>query len=200
MAVRPLCLTVADANMAPVLSAFNRAGFAAKTVSGILLKRAVAQNANQIRQMSGGHNKFVVQPTRWQWHKFKDLLHLYTFVGAIPLGLISLYANVFIGPAELAPIPEGYVPQEHEYFRHPITRFLKKYVMESEQEGYERHMHFIWEVVDKAQWKKIEDEVQRLQQSRGDYEHWYYIPPETQTYQSMQQEVYEMEQERSLGR
>lgn len=65
----------------------------------------------------GGHNHFVIQPTRWQWHKFKDLLHFYTFVGAIPLGLISLYANLTIGPAELAPIPEGYVPKEHEYFR-----------------------------------------------------------------------------------
>ncbi|XP_034236107.1 NADH dehydrogenase [ubiquinone] 1 beta subcomplex subunit 5, mitochondrial [Thrips palmi] len=187
--------------MAPVWSAVNRAVFAAKTAPGLLLSRAAAKNANQIRQMSGGgHDRFVVQPTRWQWHKFKDLLHFYTFVGAIPLGLISLYANLFIGPAELAPIPEGYKPQEYEYYRHPITRFFKKYIMEGEQEAYERHMHYIWEVYDKSQYAKIENEVKTLQANRGDYQHWYYIPTETQTYQVMQQDVYEMEQERSFGR
>lgn len=67
--------------------------------------------------MSHGPSKFVIQPSRWQYEKFKDLLHFYLLVGAIPFGLISLYANVFIGPAQLAPIPEGYVPQEHEYYR-----------------------------------------------------------------------------------
>jgi NADH dehydrogenase (ubiquinone) 1 beta subcomplex subunit 5 len=38
-------------------------------------------------------------------------------LGAIPLGLLTLYVNIFIGPATLVPIPEGYIPQDHEYER-----------------------------------------------------------------------------------
>lgn len=45
-------------------------------------------------------------------------------VGAIPLGCISFYCNVFIGPAKLAPIPEGYEPQEWEYYRVSKLKFF----------------------------------------------------------------------------
>lgn len=97
--------------------------------------------------MSGGHaNKFIVQPTRWQWHKFKDLLHLYTFVGAIPLGLISLYANLFIGPAELAPIPEGYQPKEYEYYRVSIPTAHHNYSLQETITVYlfvRSHLHIL---------------------------------------------------------
>ncbi|KAJ1522683.1 hypothetical protein ONE63_001846 [Megalurothrips usitatus] len=182
-----------------VWSALSRTLFGAQRASNVVLSQVAVKNGLQLRQMSG-HNKFIIQPTRWQWHKFKDLLHLYFFVGAIPLGLISAYCNLFIGPAELAPIPEGYRPQEHEYYRHPITRFFKKYIMESEQESYERHMHFLWEHYDQAMFRKIQKEVMALQESRGDYKHWYYVPVETRTYEIMQEDAYETHQERGQFR
>lgn len=59
----------------------------------------------------------VITPSRFQWHKFKDEFHFYTMLGAIPLGLIIIYANVFIGPAELAEIPEDYEPKNWEYYK-----------------------------------------------------------------------------------
>lgn len=71
---------------------------------------------------------------RWQWHKFKDMFHYYLMVGLIPVGAIIFYTNVFIGPAQLTPIPEGYEPKHWEYHRHPITRFIARYIHSSPQQ------------------------------------------------------------------
>lgn len=71
---------------------------------------------------------------RMQWHKFKDMFHYYAMVGLIPAGLIIFYANVFIGPAQLEPIPDGYNPKHWEYHRHPITRFIARYIHTNPQQ------------------------------------------------------------------
>lgn len=59
----------------------------------------------------------VIEPSRWQWHKFKDMFHYYFMVGAIPVTAVIFYSNVFIGPATLAEIPEGYEPKHWEYYK-----------------------------------------------------------------------------------
>ena len=46
-------------------------------------------------------------------------------LGAIPLGLGVVAINVFVGPAKLAPIPEGYDPKPHEYYRVSGNNFTK---------------------------------------------------------------------------
>lgn len=76
--------------------------------------------------MSGGHdNKLTIEVSRWQYRKFKDLLHLYAMVGIIPCTIIIFYVNVFIGPAKLAEIPEGYTPKHWEYFDVSVYTFPK---------------------------------------------------------------------------
>lgn len=62
------------------------------------------------------HN-MEITPSRWQWKKTKDLLHFYTLLGLIPVGAIIFYSNVYIGPATLTPIPEGYTPKHWEYHK-----------------------------------------------------------------------------------
>lgn len=57
----------------------------------------------------------AIKPSRWSWNRFKDLLHFYFFLGAIPATAFILYVNLFIGPAKLAEIPEGYTPEPYEY-------------------------------------------------------------------------------------
>jgi len=71
----------------------------------------------QLRQMSGdhGHHHMTIKPSRFQWDKFKDLMHFYVMLGVIPVTALVLYANIFVGPAQLAEIPEGYVPKHWEY-------------------------------------------------------------------------------------
>jgi NADH dehydrogenase (ubiquinone) 1 beta subcomplex subunit 5 len=67
----------------------------------------------------GGHGPKLmdVQPSRFQWHKFKDMLHFYVMLGVIPVTGLLFYLNVFVGPATLTEIPEGYEPKHWEYHR-----------------------------------------------------------------------------------
>lgn len=68
--------------------------------------------------MSGGHAETMkIRPSRWSWNRFKDLLHLYFLLGIIPLTVFTTCLNIFVGPAKLVDIPEGYVPEEHEYYQ-----------------------------------------------------------------------------------
>lgn len=74
-----------------------------------------------LRYMSG-HNNMAIKPSRWSWNRFKDLVHFYFFLGAIPATAVILYINLFIGPARLAEIPEGYTPEPYEY--HAVSKAI----------------------------------------------------------------------------
>lgn len=63
-----------------------------------------------------------IAPSRWSWNRFKDLLNFYTLLGVIPSTLVILGLNLFVGPAKLAEIPEGYVPEHWEY--HSVVSFI----------------------------------------------------------------------------
>lgn len=75
--------------------------------------------AIQARQMSGGHGPktMVITPSRFQWHKFKDMLHFYVMIGLIPISAIVFYANIFIGPAQLTEAPTDHLPKHWEYHK-----------------------------------------------------------------------------------
>lgn len=82
------------------------------------------------RGMSGhGPKTFPLQPTRWQWNRFKDLLHLYVMAGLIPVTAVVLYANIFIGPATLSEIPEGYTPKHWEYHNVSTIINILQYIL-----------------------------------------------------------------------
>ncbi|XP_050348128.1 NADH dehydrogenase [ubiquinone] 1 beta subcomplex subunit 5, mitochondrial [Nymphalis io] len=123
-----------------------------------------------------GHKTMALQPSRWQYHKFKDMLHYYLMVGLIPVGAIIFYTNVFIGPAQLSPIPEGYEPKHWEYHRHPITRFIARYIHNNPQQEYEKFMHYIDEEAQKAKMIALEKEIRRKMAERQDYQAYYYRP------------------------
>ncbi|CAD6217163.1 GSCOCG00004701001-RA-CDS [Cotesia congregata] len=129
------------------------------------------------RYMSGGHHRvFPLGPSRWHWHKTKDLLHFYTLIGVVPLSIAVFCINVFIGPATLKEIPEGYEPKHWEYYRHPISRWLARYVFPSDQQEYEKQMFFIWEEQEKQKLRKLENKIHNLMNERIDYQYYYYEP------------------------
>lgn len=70
-----------------------------------------------------------ITPTRYQWHKFKDALHFYLMVGLLPVGALITYVNIFIGPAQLTPIPEDYTPKHWEY--HRVSAFVLLFMVEN---------------------------------------------------------------------
>lgn len=79
------------------------------------------------RQMSD-HRVFPMEPSRWSWTKFKDYAHFYVMLGLIPCSLIVTGMNLFIGPATLSEIPEGYTPKYWEYYKVSCVPFTDKIV------------------------------------------------------------------------
>ncbi|XP_031832923.1 NADH dehydrogenase (ubiquinone) SGDH subunit isoform X2 [Nomia melanderi] len=130
------------------------------------LLRKTVPNYGVINRMAHDR-KMVIEPTRWQWHKTKDWFHFYFFVAAIPLTLIISYCNIFIGPATLEPIPEGYIPKHWEYFKSPITRWLARYVYPQPQMLYEQSIDVLVRQEERRALKvlqaRIEDYIKEYQ-------------------------------------
>ncbi|XP_058834170.1 NADH dehydrogenase [ubiquinone] 1 beta subcomplex subunit 5, mitochondrial [Topomyia yanbarensis] len=147
-----------------------------------LLKSPVVCNAGKnalmlSRPMSGhGPRIFTITPSRFQWHKFKDLFHFYIMIGLIPVLGIVFYANVFIGPAQLTDIPADYEPKHWEYHSHPITRFIARYIMTNPQQEYEKILHHLYEENEKRQMLELEKRVRDKMAERHDYQSYYYRP------------------------
>jgi len=119
------------------------------------------------------HKSLKVTPSRWQWQIFKDQLHFYIFLGVIPLSALVFYTNVFIGPATLKEIPEGYVPKQWEYFQHPIKRWFARYWVDNFQEQYERNLHYITIIEEKRKMRRMAAKVEELMKERADYPNYY---------------------------
>ncbi|CAF3987069.1 unnamed protein product [Rotaria sp. Silwood2] len=103
-------------------------------------------------------------------------MYYYFLIGLVPTFCVVFYANVFVGQATLAEIPEGYEPRHWEYYKHPLRRFMARYVVQSFDEHYEIFLHAIYTQVMRDQLKALERKVRRLEHARGDNKGWYYRP------------------------
>ncbi|CAD7003113.1 NADH dehydrogenase [ubiquinone] 1 beta subcomplex subunit 5, mitochondrial [Ceratitis capitata] len=148
------------------------------TQYGKILQSPVCRNAVQMQIRNAGHehHHFTIQPSRFQWNKFKDLLHFYVMIGLIPITAVVLYSNIFIGPAQLTEITEGYEPKHWEYHKHPISRFIARYIYPSPQQEYEKALHHIFEENEKAMIRQLEKDVRAKMAERNDYKAYYYRP------------------------
>lgn len=85
-----------------------------------------------------------VFPTAHRGYKFKKYFMTYFLIGAIPAAAIIFYSSSIVGEAELYDYdPEQYQPEFYEFFAHPITRFLAKYVMEDPRVSYYKDVYAI---------------------------------------------------------
>ncbi|XP_024944408.1 NADH dehydrogenase [ubiquinone] 1 beta subcomplex subunit 5, mitochondrial isoform X2 [Cephus cinctus] len=124
--------------------------------------------------MSDHERTLPIIPSRWQWDKTKDLFHFYFLIGAIPLSLLVLYVNIFIGPATLQEIPEGYEPSYYEYERHPISRFIARYIYPNPQKEYEKYMQYVYVQSELAKLRKLYADVKKAINQHADHEGVYY--------------------------
>ncbi|CAE1264770.1 NDUFB5 [Acanthosepion pharaonis] len=133
--------------------------------------------SKEVVQRMGAHKHVMeITPSRFEWVRFKNELHFYVMLGAVPLGLLTLFVNLFIGKAELADIPEGYEPKEWEYSSSPITQFIHKMWFEPLQKSYEKKMHVLHIENEKRKQLKLEARVKDMMRQNQDYMGWYYIP------------------------
>ncbi|XP_064610456.1 NADH dehydrogenase [ubiquinone] 1 beta subcomplex subunit 5, mitochondrial-like [Liolophura sinensis] len=146
--------------------------------TGSVLKPVAKNNVVQLALSRGMAEvrKMVPKPSRFEWDVFKDEFHLYFMIGVLPLAAIIFYANVFIGQAELADIPEGYEPEHWEYHKHPIKRWFARYVYDKPEKDYERYMHALYVANETRKNRLLEWKVKDLMGRRQDYRGWYWVP------------------------
>lgn len=173
-----------------VLSSLRRA-----VIGGGLGLRSKAQPANMsaqpIRQIltsairhgsglgagAGGHGrKMVVKVSEFQKRKVFDELHYLIMLCSAPFIVIIFVADVFIGPATLTEIPEGYEPEEWEYYKHPLERFYAKYMFHPLPVMHEIKLSSLHQDICAKEKREWEYKCEELISERQDYKAWYFIP------------------------
>ncbi|KAM6443984.1 NADH dehydrogenase [ubiquinone] 1 beta subcomplex subunit 5, mitochondrial [Liasis olivaceus] len=134
-----------------------------------------------LRHASDAKRMFFIRASRFYDHRFVKLMYRYTFLTGIPVLLLVTFANVFIGEAELAEIPEGYIPDHWEYYKHPISRWIARYVYDPPEKDYEKEMARIYIETEKMKLRKLEAEATRMMYHRGDGPWYQYEAPGTAT-------------------
>lgn len=141
----------------------------------LALQRQTALQGQVSVRNAGHERKMVIIPSSFEWTRFKNDMHFFILLGLIPMGLLITYANMFIGPAELSEIPEGYEPKEYEYYQYPIKRWMAKYVFEEPMKTYERTLHVLNIETERKYWNMLHKKVKVLMKDRLDYRGWYWV-------------------------
>ncbi|KAJ7324746.1 hypothetical protein JRQ81_017766 [Phrynocephalus forsythii] len=134
--------------------------------------------AVSVRHSSGEKRMFVITPSAYYDNRFKSLAMFYILLTGIPVVTFITLVNIFIGEAELVEIPEGYIPEHWEYHKHPITRWLARYVLNPPPEkDYEKTLALLHIEAEKMKLRQDTKLAQKLMFDRGDGPWHFYQTP-----------------------
>ncbi|KAK4475096.1 hypothetical protein MN116_002186 [Schistosoma mekongi] len=140
-----------------------------KTTLLPLVSTLISRNSSQKRTIPKRGSDYMLRV-------FVDRMHFYFMLGLIPSFIFIFIVNVFIGPAELTDIPEGYEPYHWEYHRHPISRFIAKYMTIHPQKAYEVTLANLDDLRISKELSEEERWFRNSQLEHGDFRGWYFVP------------------------
>uniref|UniRef100_A0A0D9S2A2 NADH dehydrogenase [ubiquinone] 1 beta subcomplex subunit 5, mitochondrial n=1 Tax=Chlorocebus sabaeus TaxID=60711 RepID=A0A0D9S2A2_CHLSB len=108
-------------------------------------------------KLSGFNDKFFVF-----FFKF------YVLLTGIPAATCRTLVKGFMREAEPAEIPEGYIPEHWESYKHPVSRWMAHSFQDHPENNYERAVTVLQIEAKKAELQLKELEVRRLMPDRGD--------------------------------
>uniref|UniRef100_A0A6J0U265 NADH dehydrogenase [ubiquinone] 1 beta subcomplex subunit 5, mitochondrial n=1 Tax=Pogona vitticeps TaxID=103695 RepID=A0A6J0U265_9SAUR len=132
-----------------------------------------------VRHSSGEKRLFYVIPQRFYDRRFMASLWFYMFLTGIPIIIFITLVNIFIGDAELVEIPEGYYPDHWEYYKHPITRWIARYLLDPPEKDYEKTMALLHLEKEKMKLRQDMRTAQRMMFNKGDGPWYFYATPST---------------------
>jgi NADH dehydrogenase (ubiquinone) 1 beta subcomplex subunit 5 len=120
-------------------------------------------------------------PSKYREYEMRDKFHFFYLLTAVPMALIIAYVKIRIGPAVLKEIPEGYVPEEYEYYKDPISRWMARVwpVYSSYVKSYERTLYYLHMEIEKKKTQDMMSRARELNLRREDVKGWYFVPYDT---------------------
>lgn len=122
-----------------------------------------------------GHNAMEITPSSIDVKYTNNWLHFYILMTAVPVAVITTIINIRANP-ELSEVPEGYEPRHWEYYKNPITRFMAKYMYNSNEREREIMLAAKQDLGHEEIMKKISQKCEKVMKFYNDHRSFYFIP------------------------
>lgn len=116
-----------------------------------------------------------IEPSNYQWKKFKDTCHFYFLLGAIPTSVVVAIIGIRSNP-ELSEVPEGYEPRHWEYYKHPISRWTAKYLYRPHEMDHEMLMALLEDESENMMLRSVAIKADKVMSFYGDHRSEYFRP------------------------